>query len=142
MASPPGSGRKGGDDGQKLRKRIFFTKRTTGAVFFEALPVLNLPLRTFDPSNLIEDDKLAIGKMKESNYTRVHPNMENPAHYNNQQLEFIRDREYNHFRMLDFTHVTEEMILSTNSFDLSKGDRKNKLASRRKETATQALHTS
>jgi hypothetical protein len=136
-----------------------------GAVFFEALPVLNLPLRTFDPSNLIEDDKLAIGKMKESNYTRVHPNMENPAHYNNQQLEFIRDREYNHFRMLDFTHVTEEMILSTvlsetyrdrpmrikiivfpllfqNSFDLSKGDRKNKLASRRKETATQALHTS
>jgi len=34
MASPPGSGRKGGDDGQKLRKRIFFTKRTTGHDWF------------------------------------------------------------------------------------------------------------
>ena len=39
--------------------------------------------------------------------------MEDPANYNNQQLEIIRDREFNHFRMLDFTHVTDEMILST-----------------------------
>jgi hypothetical protein len=66
---------------------------TIGAVLVEAL-ILNLPLPMFDPYKLTGDDKLAIEKMKESNYARVHPNMEDPAHYNNQPLEFIRDREY------------------------------------------------
>jgi hypothetical protein len=133
-----------------------------GAVFVEALPVLNLPLPTFDPYKLTGDDKLEIGKMKESNCARIHPNMEDPAHYNNQRLEFIRDREYNRFRMLDFTHVTDEMILSTELSeayrngamrikitvfplpyrcslessqqfsDLSNGDRKNKLTEEKK----------